>query len=110
MSVTTCSFSVNSTQIIKHGNVFISDNIIFNREDENIYSIISKNTTDYGIKSNEDEIGIILDKTICYSLEGGQMSDKGSISTKELNFSINNVRKINDYVIHFGKFNQSDLK
>ncbi|XP_029041186.1 alanine--tRNA ligase, mitochondrial [Osmia bicornis bicornis] len=90
--------------------LIINDNIIFNRGDENIYSIISKNTANYGIKSDEDEIGIILDKTVCYSLEGGQISDKGSISTKELNFSINNVRKINDYVIHFGKFNQSDLK
>ncbi|EZA47311.1 Alanyl-tRNA synthetase, mitochondrial [Ooceraea biroi] len=56
------------------------------------------------ILNNADEIGIILDKTICYSLEGGQVSDKGSIRIKNLLFNIENVKKINDYVIHFGRF------
>jgi len=56
------------------------------------------------ILSSGDEIGIILDKTICYSLEGGQISDKGRIRIKDLLFNIENVKKINDYVIHFGRF------
>lgn len=55
-----------------------------------------------------DEIGIILDKTMCYSLEGGQISDKGGIRIKNLLFNVENVRKVNGYVIHFGHFTKVD--
>nr|XP_012137630.1 PREDICTED: alanine--tRNA ligase, mitochondrial isoform X1 [Megachile rotundata] len=56
---------------------------------------------------NEDEIGIVLDKTVCYSMEGGQVSDKGFICIKDLKFSINHLRKIDGYAIHFGTFGQN---
>ncbi|EFN88295.1 Alanyl-tRNA synthetase, cytoplasmic [Harpegnathos saltator] len=68
---------------------------------------ISINVSD--ILNSKDEIGIILDKTICYSLEGGQVSDQGNIHIKNLFFNIHNVRKINGYVIHFGKFEKTDI-
>lgn len=61
------------------------------------------------ILNDTDEIGIILDRTSCYSLEGGQISDKGNIRIKNLFFNIHNVRKVNDYVIHFGYFAKTDL-
>ncbi|PBC27582.1 Alanyl-tRNA synthetase, cytoplasmic [Apis cerana cerana] len=61
-------------------------------------------------ESNKDEIGIILDKTVCYSLKDGQISDKGSIYIQNLIFDINNVKKINGYVIHYGKFSHVYLK
>lgn len=59
--------------------------------------------------NSTDEIGIILDKTVCYSLEGGQVSDKGNIRIKNLIFNIDNVRKVNGYVIHAGQFAKMDL-
>ncbi|XP_076243209.1 alanine--tRNA ligase, mitochondrial isoform X2 [Calliopsis andreniformis] len=66
---------------------------------------------DFNIEADdENEIGIILDKTLCYSLEGGQTSDKGQIQTKNLLFNVSNVRKINGYVIHFGKFTKNNFK
>lgn len=61
------------------------------------------------ILNSTDNIGIILDKTICYSLEGGQVSDKGNICIKNLLFNIDNVRKVNGYVIHSGHFAKTDL-
>ncbi|GAB1868191.1 alanine--tRNA ligase [Camponotus japonicus] len=61
------------------------------------------------IYNSTDEIGIILDKTVCYSSEGGQVSDKGNISIKNLLFNIDNVIKINGYVIHSGYFAKIDL-
>ncbi|XP_072755160.1 alanine--tRNA ligase, mitochondrial [Anoplolepis gracilipes] len=61
------------------------------------------------ILNSTDEIGIILDKTVCYSSEGGQVSDKGNICIKNLLFNIDNVRKINGYVIHSGYFVKTDL-
>ncbi|KYN36791.1 Alanyl-tRNA synthetase, mitochondrial [Trachymyrmex septentrionalis] len=61
------------------------------------------------ILNSTDKIGIILDKTICYSLEGGQVSDKGNIRIKNLLFNIDNVRKVNGYVIHSGYFAKTDL-
>lgn len=79
------------------------------------YSNITKvNNTDSKILVDEivnstDEVGIILDKTVCYSLEGGQISDKGTIRIKNLLFNIDNVRKVNGYVIHFGHFAKTDL-
>jgi len=50
-----------------------------------------------------------LDKTVCYSLEGGQVSDKGNIHVKNLIFNVDNVRKIDGYVIHSGHFAKTDL-
>lgn len=82
------------------------------------YSNITKTKTDTDnkitVKIDEilnatDEIGIILDKTICYSLEGGQVSDKGNIRIKNLLFNVDNVRKVNGYVIHSGHFAKNDL-
>ncbi|XP_011051624.1 PREDICTED: alanine--tRNA ligase, mitochondrial [Acromyrmex echinatior] len=80
------------------------------------YSDIKTNNTNNKTVVNIDEIlnstnkiGIILDKTICYSLEGGQVSDKGNIRIKNLLFNIDNVRKVNGYVIHSGYFAKTDL-
>lgn len=50
------------------------------------------------------EVGIILDKTLCYSPEGGQVSDKGQIQIKNLLFNFDGVRKVRNYVVHVGRF------
>lgn len=80
------------------------------------YSITKPNNVDSktiisvsDILNSKDEIGIILDKTICYSLEGGQVSDRGNIRIKNLLFNVHNVRKVNGYVIHFGHFEKPDI-
>lgn len=93
--------------------LIINDNIILNKTNEtnnDICSIINKKIANYNTESNKDEIGIILDKTVCYSLKDGQISDKGSIYIQNLIFDINNVKKINGYVIHYGKFSHVYLK
>ncbi|XP_076291242.1 alanine--tRNA ligase, mitochondrial isoform X2 [Lasioglossum baleicum] len=77
-------------------------NLILNNKDD----AVSK-----GITLNKgDEIGIILDKTLCYSVEGGQTSDHATIFINDLIFHINNVQKRNAYVIHFGKLADVDCK
>ncbi|KAG6801622.1 alanine--tRNA ligase, mitochondrial [Apis mellifera caucasica] len=93
--------------------LIINDNIILNKTNEtnnDICTIINKKVANYNTESNKDEIGIILDKTVCYSSEGGQISDKGFIYIQNLIFNINNVKKINGYVIHYGKFSHVYLK
>lgn len=91
-------------------------NIILNKANEStnkeIDSIVNENVTNYDTLSESDkgEIGVILDKTLCYSTQGGQISDKAIICTKNFNFNINNVKKINGYVIHYGKLIQTDLR
>ncbi|KAK9309871.1 hypothetical protein QLX08_000669 [Tetragonisca angustula] len=94
--------------------LIINDNIILNKANEstnkNIDSIVNEIITNYDTESDKGEIGVILDKTLCYSTQGGQISDKAIICTKNFNFDINNVKKINGYVIHYGKLVQIDLR
>lgn len=71
--------------------------------------VLLSNEENFDIElSEESEIGIVLNKTAFYSFEGGQMSDEGNIVTRNLIFNVNNVRKINDYVIHFGTVTKKD--
>ncbi|XP_031846952.1 alanine--tRNA ligase, mitochondrial isoform X3 [Nomia melanderi] len=82
--------------------MIVNDNLILDNKN---------NITSEDIKLNEeDEIGILLDKTLCYSVEGGQGSDYGTICINGLIFHTNNVQKFANYVIHFGKFACSNLK
>nr|XP_033324410.1 alanine--tRNA ligase, mitochondrial [Megalopta genalis] len=82
--------------------IIVNDNLILN----NTSNAINKKIT----LNKKDEIGIILDKTNCYSLEGGQASDHGTVFINDLIFDINNVQKRNGYVIHFGKLVNVDCK
>lgn len=95
--------------------MFTLDNTILVNE-ANVSTLKNIGSTVFNAIANSDRkpdninIGIVLDKTVCYSLEGGQASDKGFIRIGNLSLSINNVRKINDYVVHYGTFLQNDLK
>lgn len=78
--------------------------------DAKIHDTKNKTTINVDTLSNStSKIGLILDRTVCYSLEGGQTSDKGDIHIKNLHFNIDNVRKVNGYVIHSGYFAKTDL-
>ncbi|KOX74438.1 Alanine--tRNA ligase, mitochondrial [Melipona quadrifasciata] len=94
--------------------LIINGNIILNKANESINkdvdSIVNEIIGNYDTESGKGEIGVILDKTLCYSTQGGQISDKAIICTKNFNFDINNVKKINGYVIHYGKLVQTDLR
>ncbi|KOC65413.1 Alanine--tRNA ligase, mitochondrial [Habropoda laboriosa] len=94
--------------------VIVNENVILSKANESaneyICPTVDETIANCSAKLNKNYIGIVLDKTVCYSVEGGQTSDKGSICIKDLTFSITDVRKINGYVIHYGNFLQSDLK
>ena len=96
-----CQFPTIESRII---GLLINGNLILNVENESMN--IDLNT----VSNGGDEIGIILDRTVCYSLEGGQTSDNGFIHVKDLIFNINDVRKIDNYVVHFGRFLQDNSK
>lgn len=93
--------------------ILLNGELVANKNDSNITKINNadhKITINIGkIQSDTDEIGIILDRTVCYSLEGGQVSDKGNICIKNLLFNVDNVRKVSGYVIHSGHFTKTDL-
>ncbi|XP_018307520.1 alanine--tRNA ligase, mitochondrial [Mycetomoellerius zeteki] len=105
----TYEFPVFSSKLI---GIIVNDELVASK---NYSDIIKTNNTNKivvnidEILNSTDNIGIILDKTICYSLEGGQVSDKGNICIKNLLFNIDNVRKVNGYVIHSGHFAKTDL-
>ncbi|XP_011306168.1 alanine--tRNA ligase, mitochondrial [Fopius arisanus] len=54
------------------------------------------------------QIGIILDKTSFYTPEGGQLSDKGRLRIKNLVFNVSEAQKLQNHVIHLGKFDPSN--
>lgn len=87
----------------------ISGNIVSGDElKEILMNINSKKDTNI-LLNDKNEIDIILNKTMCYSFEGGQQSDIGSIYLKDLIFQISKAEKINGYVIHSGKFVKNNL-
>lgn len=51
----------------------------------------------------ENNVRIQLRETPFVAEAGGQISDIGRIYNRELSISINNVKKINDKIVHFGK-------
>ncbi|XP_032679320.1 alanine--tRNA ligase, mitochondrial isoform X2 [Odontomachus brunneus] len=93
--------------IIINGKLVANTNYSRIAKSNDVNSKIAINVND--MLNSKDEIGIILDKTVCYSFEGGQVSDRGNIHIKNLLFNIHNVRKVNGYVIHFGQFEKTDI-
>ncbi|XP_026673811.1 alanine--tRNA ligase, mitochondrial isoform X3 [Ceratina calcarata] len=93
--------------------LILNDTVILNNAKENTIKDTCLTIHDEILKypeSEEDEIGIILDRTMCYSAEGGQASDIGTIQMQHMNFNVTNVKKIDGYVIHYGKLLQNNLK
>ncbi len=69
----------------------------------NIVAIINENKLVKESKEG-DEIGILLDITPFYAESGGQVGDKGTISTPEFNFEVYDTQKYgNRYFVHWGR-------
>lgn len=53
--------------------------------------------------ANDDQIGIVMDKTNFYAEQGGQEYDTGSISIDgKAEFEVKNVQSYGGYVLHTG--------
>jgi len=60
---------------------------------------------------NKDQQGlVILDKTPFYAESGGQLNDKGKISTKSGEFRVDKVFKVADAIIHQGSVISGEVK
>ncbi len=53
------------------------------------------------VTSIEEDGAIILDKTIFYPGGGGQPKDKGSLTFDKKKYSVTNVKKQNDLILHY---------
>jgi alanyl-tRNA synthetase len=57
-----------------------------------------------------DEVGLILDKTNFYAEQGGQVGDKGTVTTKTGAFDVEDTKRLGDAVLHLGKVREGTLK
>ncbi len=60
------------------------------------------------IKENEKDI-VILNQTVFYPQGGGQPYDQGVIKSSSADFTVEEVRMINDIVRHIGKFEKGSF-
>ncbi|CAL7951273.1 unnamed protein product [Xylocopa violacea] len=96
--------------------LIINGNVILNKSTKSdIFPAINEGVRDNCIELGNDnvimdKVGIILDKTLLYSLRGGQVSDKGVIRMKNCNFNVLSVLKIDGYVIHYGQLLLTHVK
>ena len=83
------------------------------------YETLETNAKVLGIfKNNElvqeafegETIKIIFDMTSFYAESGGQVGDQGFLTSKEVDVSIQTVRKKNNIFIHFGKIEKGILR
>ncbi|MHB1422658.1 MAG: alanine--tRNA ligase [Gemmataceae bacterium] len=51
----------------------------------------------------ESKVGLVLDKTCFYAEQGGQVGDKGSITTPTGRFEVEDTKKIGDTILHIGQ-------
>jgi alanyl-tRNA synthetase len=56
-----------------------------------------------------DEVQIVLDRTPFYAESGGQIGDRGYLSTETALVRINDVQKESDFFVHFGRIERGSL-
>ncbi|MDD3235404.1 MAG: alanine--tRNA ligase [Candidatus Cloacimonetes bacterium] len=61
--------------------------------------------------SIDDDMNVLLqlDKTPFYAESGGQIADKGTIFNTDFELNIHDVKKQDDYIIHYGKITRGAL-
>ncbi len=58
----------------------------------------------------DEEVALVLDKTNFYAEQGGQIGDKGAITSKTGVFQVDDTQKLGDGILHVGKVVQGTIK
>ncbi len=56
-----------------------------------------------GILQEDDEVGLLLDRTNFYAEQGGQVGDSGSLHTPTGTFEVVDTHKFGDAILHLGR-------
>lgn len=56
------------------------------------------------------EVSVVLDQTPCYGESGGQIGDTGVMEANGVRVQINDTRKNDDFILHFGKVIKGELR
>ena len=75
-----------------------------------VTGVISKLGESVDVLSKGAEGVVILDKTPFYAESGGQVGDAGTITTKGVEFQVEDTQEIGDHIGHLGKINKGTLK
>jgi alanyl-tRNA synthetase len=57
-----------------------------------------------------DQVALVLDKTNFYAEQGGQVGDKGTVSTKTGTFDVEDTQRLGDSVLHVGRVREGAIK
>ncbi len=57
-----------------------------------------------------DQVALVLDKTNFYAEQGGQVGDKGTVTTKTGTFAVEDTQRLGDSVLHVGKVREGTIK
>ncbi|MBC8481829.1 MAG: alanine--tRNA ligase, partial [Planctomycetes bacterium] len=105
---TTFAAGLSGTQlpVTDDGSKYLADNC-----HAKILGFIDKNGfTQQGNIPNDQQLGLILDKTCFYAESGGQVGDCGLISATDAKFIVEDTTQIADTVIHQGTLECGSLK
>jgi alanyl-tRNA synthetase len=56
-----------------------------------------------GSLGEEDEVGLLLDRTNFYAEQGGQVGDSGTVRTPTGTFEVDDTHKLGDAILHLGR-------
>ena len=109
-SKTASNFEVDETdhEIIKHQTSFIG--YANTTSTSKVVDIVFKNQHVKQIDTIDDKFYVILDKTVFYPEGGGQISDSGSISNKNCQLQVTDVKKIQNTIVHFVQLKEGKLE
>lgn len=57
-----------------------------------------------------DQVALVLDKTNFYAEQGGQVGDKGTVTTKTGTFDVEDTQRLGDAVLHVGRVREGTIK
>ena len=62
-----------------------------------------------GQLQDEEEVGLLLDRTCFYAEQGGQVGDTGTIQTSTGAFEVDSTQKLGEAVVHLGRVSQGTI-